>query len=36
MVDVTDQKIYFDAVEREEAEIKLQEISIENRDLLLK
>lgn len=35
-VDVTNQKIYFDALEREEATIKLQEISIENRDLKLK
>ena len=36
MVDVTDQKIYFNALEREEFEIKLQEISIENKDLRLK
>ena len=36
MVDVTDQKIYFNALELEESEIKLQEISLENRDLHLK
>ena len=36
MVDVTDQMIYFAAWEREESEIKLQEMSIENKDLNLK
>ena len=36
MVDVKDQKVYFDALERSESEIKLQSMSIENRDLKLK
>lgn len=36
MVDVKDQKVYFDALERSESEIKLQSMSIENRDLRLK
>ena len=36
MVDVTDQMIYFGAWEREESEIKLQEMSIENKDFELK
>ena len=36
MVDVTNQKIYYSALEREEAQNKLKEISIENRDLRLK
>jgi len=35
-VDVSDKNIYLNALEREEAEFKLQEISIENRDLTLK
>ena len=36
MVDVKDKKVYFDALERSESEIKLQSMSIENRDLRLK
>ena len=36
MVDVTNQKIYYSALEREEVQNKLKEISIENRDLRLK
>lgn len=36
MVDIKDQKIYLDALERSESEIKLQSISIENKDLKLK
>lgn len=36
MVDVTNKKIYFDALEREEAQSSLKQISIENRDLTLK
>ena len=36
MVDVTNQKIYLNALERMDSEIKLQEISIENKDLRLK
>lgn len=36
VVDITNQKIYLNALEREESEIQLQEISIENRDLTLK
>ena len=35
-VDITDQMIYLNAAEREEASFKLQEISIENKDLRLK
>ena len=35
-VDVTNQKIYFNSLEREEAQIKLQDMSIENKDLRLK
>lgn len=35
-VDVTDQTIYLNALEREESEFKLQEISLENKDLRLK
>ena len=35
-VDVTNQKIYFDALERSESSIKLHEMSIENKDLTLK
>lgn len=36
MVDIKDQKIYLHALERSESEIKLQSISIENKDLRLK
>lgn len=36
MVDVTNQKIYFSALEREEAEENLKNMSIENKDLYLK
>jgi len=35
-VDVTNQKIYFNALEREEAAFKLQAVSIENKELNLK
>ena len=35
-VDITNQKIYFDALERSESSIKLHEMSIENKDLTLK
>ena len=35
-VDVTNQRIYLNALEREEMNFKLQEMSIENRDLRLK
>ena len=36
MVDITDQKIYLNALEMEESKFKLQEMSIENKDLRLK
>ena len=35
-VDVTDQRIYLNSLERAESEFKLQEISIENKDFTLK
>lgn len=35
-VDVTDKKIYFNALEREEAQLQMKKMSIENRDLHLK
>ncbi len=35
-VDITNQKIYYDALERSESSIKLQDMSIENKDLRLK
>ena len=35
-VDVADKTIYLNALEREESEFKLQEISIENKDFTLK
>ena len=35
-VDITDKTIYLNSLERDEAEFKLQEISLENKDFTLK